>query len=286
MSEEVVGSMEAVEDQHVAKEEPVGLNIDESIISVAENFEEEALGRSDEEREIFEDDGSNAPIWLKNLALQDPDKKGLEKFKNVEELAKSYKALESKLGEHPIPVASPEDYEWHAPEGSEMDEALDGEFRALAHGLGITQDQFKGLQDFAAELAKRVDDQNQSYEETVYHEAEKELTEEWGHELEARLEDARKGLLRLGGEDGLDWATEAGLDNDPKFIRMMARVGDAFREHKFYEGTPTVGIDSAKSKIANIMGDLTHPYHDEMHPGHKVAVDEMAKYYQIVYGIS
>lgn len=223
------------------------------------------------------------PDWLKSIGLE--DKSGLEKFQSVDDLAKSYKELESKLGAPAEKIESPDAYKYETPENIKFDPEVDGQFRALAHELGITQKQFEGLQDFASELASNAQEASMPEgTEEAYAYAEKELKSAWGDEMESNLHNARKAVIKMVGEDGIDWAESNGLANDPKFLQLMAKVGAMTGEDSLHMGRPSMGKEAAQMKIAEIMGNTSHAYHDDMHPGHKSAVDEVAKYYEMVYG--
>jgi hypothetical protein len=225
-----------------------------------------------------------SPTWLDAVNID--NKKGLEKFKSIEDLAKSYKELESKLGSKESSSESlgmpksPEDYKWEAPEGTEINAEFDKKFRAWAHENQLTQKQFENLQQFGFDIAQNA---TPSIDMDAI---EAELKESWSGKLDENLLLAKQGIVHFEGNEVLDWTkrTDVNPENDPVFLRLAAKLGESLQEHEVYIGKQTMGKDSAQARVNEIIGNLEHPYYDGEHPGHKVAVDEVHDLLTVVHG--
>jgi len=222
-------------------------------------------------------------------------------FKDVAALASSYKNLEALRG-------VPEDRLLVWPDGEDADlspiydrlgrpespdayeNALgdgfnDAVFKAAAekaHELGLSQDQFKGLQEVmgaqAAELAKAQE------EDAV------EKFSAWKTENEAGFQNAARLMANIGiGEEQLADI----LSGDKAGVYdFLAKVADKVAEGKpvvpDQVGTPEYSMTpaAAKAKVAELLGnqDFLQGYLDNKHPGHAAAVKRITDLNRVAGG--
>lgn len=144
---------------------------------------------------------------------------------------------------------APEQYEFKAPEGVKLDDAVVAEFSAVAKELGLPQDAAQKVID---KLAPKIAAQNaQAFEAAI-----KSASDSWinaaksdkefgGEKLSENLAVAKKALDRfgtpelrklLGAYDPTTNPQGTGLGNHPEIIRAFTRAGRAISEDKFVAG--------------------------------------------------
>ena len=147
--------------------------------------------------------------WRTDLTGDLQGVKTLEKFKDVDALAKGYVNLEkyfdgtikipgenataeeieryhSKLGR----PDTPEDYEFEKPEmpeGMNEDNHMEGEFLKKAHGMGLNSAQVNDLYGWYNAQTKDMFVQHQVAQENNIQKAEIELRADWGRQYEEKL---------------------------------------------------------------------------------------------------
>ena len=136
-------------------------------------------------------------------------------------------------------VGAPEKYEFKAPEGIKLDEAVLGEFTPLAKEMGLTQESAQKLVDLYAKI------QTTNSEATA--KAWADLQADWtsktktdkefgGEKLMENVSIAKKAIEAFG-TPGLSEALEAtGVGNHPEIVRFFYRVGKAVGNDKLSFG--------------------------------------------------
>jgi len=247
------------------------------------------------------DAGTGAPTdWRSALPEDIRGEKSLSTFKDIGGLAKSYvesqkliggsvripgsdakpeevSAFHRKLG---VPEA-PDKYELKT--GPWIDEpALQG-FRQAAHKLGVPPAAAQGLLDWYGSVWEAR--QGNIGEETKR--VESQLKQEWGAAYEKHIALAQRTVREMGGEELLTFLDDSGLGNNPALIKMLARVGSILAEDGAIPGEVDgiISPEAARQKIAQIMADANHPYHQKFagKPGHEDAVAEVTKLFQLAY---
>lgn len=135
--------------------------------------------------------------------------------------------------------AVPETYEaFTMPEGGEVDEALLGEFSAVAKELGLTQAQAQKLVDLQAksaiaETSARTDQLTQALEaqKTRWVDEIKNDPELGGAKFDATITTAVKAMSFFG-DDFRVLLNESGIGNNPGLIRGLHKIGLAMSEDR------------------------------------------------------
>jgi len=245
--------------------------------------------------------------WNENLAPEIKDHPCMSSFTSYEDVCKSYVGAQSLIGVDKIPVPKDEkDENWgvvynrlgrpEKPEGYKMEEVKDlpegfkvtdesvKEYMNVAHQHGLSQKQAAGLYDF---YIKQQGSQYGSALKGVADAAEatsKALRVEYGAAYDGQIALANKTLQHLAGEDSKELAAKYG--NDPKFIKMMVKVGNDMSEDILGTGAPRPGAmtPAAALKEANAMlGDASSALNNALHPEHKAAVQRYTELNQLAH---
>ena len=225
----------------------------------------------------------------------------LADYKDVAGLAKSHLHALKMIGRDKVPVPPPdagreewlavtvrlgrperpEDYEFQAPElpeGMPYDRAMEEWFRRAAYDNGLLPWQARGL------FAQWNDLMQGQWERSVREQEEERamaadlLRREWGSDYERTLALAKKAYSQFGDEETTRMLAESGLGNDPRLVRMFANIAARVGEARLH-GPAGSGLESGtgevEKEIADVLADTQHPYHQQDHPGHKLAVERM-----------
>lgn len=241
--------------------------------------------------------------WTDNAALR-------EKFSSVQALAKSYEHLEQMVGKKGVLLPSenataqemdafynrlgrPERAEGYAysppaawPSDRPLDTARLDAFRQAAHKAGLSQKQFSALVDWAGdyELGRYGEWQAQNAQRQAQRReaALEELRRDpefGGDRLERTIAQARSAIARFGGQA---LAEDSAFGDDPRIVRLMARIGRAMGEDALARGEiPSGALGDAKARIARIMNDPNAPYWNASHPDHDAQVQEVSRLFSM-----
>jgi len=255
--------------------------------------------------------GDNAPAntgWTGNLDEDLRDDPSITKFKTPNDLAKSYKNLESKLGKDKI-LAPKDDWtekEWGAfykasgrpdthdgyqltsvelPEGMTLAED-NSAFQQMAFNRGLNQAQADGL--YKDWVAARVDDFNsaKTTAEEARTTASTELRKEWGAKYEKNLKLAERTFMENASEELKAAFNREGWGNNPDMIKLFAKLGQERSEDTIGETLKTEGLltpDEAQAKINKVMGDKKNPYWNKEHPEHQGMQDQMDGWFKMAH---
>lgn len=176
-------------------------------------------------------------------------------------------------------------YQIELPEGLEANADLTGQFKEIAHKLGLTQKQVEGLAQFETHRAQLHAQQMDHLKST----AESVLKEKWGSDYSARLNGA-KSALRHYSEAFPDAVTEIAnspIGNNPAFIAMLSELGGMLSESGSLQGRGSVqygvSAEEARDRIMEIRSNKAHPFHNPSDPSHREAVEKMKTYYSAAY---
>jgi hypothetical protein len=153
-------------------------------------------------------------------------------------------------------------------------------FLAQGHKLGLTKAQAQGVMEFYSEyLNQKSQTTKEGYQKVV-----DDFKKEWGANYERNLAYAEGALRKFGDPELSDFLTNSGLNHHPGIVKMLMKIGESIQEDDIVkEGlVGTTGAEEARAKIAAINADTKHPYWNEG-PGHKEAVAEMQRLFQIAY---
>lgn len=169
--------------------------------------------------------------------LKDPS---VDKFKTVDEIFKSYKNLEKKLGSRLEDLSAddikvidkklgiPENVKGYDFEETENESVK--KIRDLIAEAKISKNQGENLDKL---LNKKLesDVKNEVYSSGIkVEESRKELEMEFGLGYKSRIELANQALHEVANEEEIKYFKDKGFANDPKFIKMLAKMGDIVGE--------------------------------------------------------
>jgi hypothetical protein len=197
--------------------------------------------------------------------------------------AESMEAFYNQLGR----PESPDNYKIDLPE--EVQPLVDGEalgqYKQLAHQVGLNNDQAKALMDFELQRMNAQAEQSQQ----IRMNAEQQLRQNWGAEYDNRIAGAKAAASAYQEKypDAINELLNGPAGNNPALIAMLSELGHSLREsgHAGAVNAPQYGMsaDDAKDKIREIMDNKAHPYFDSNNPGHGDAVSKVRSLYSIAY---
>jgi hypothetical protein len=153
------------------------------------------------------------------------------------------------------PSSAPEKYEFKAPEGTSLDEAVIAEYSTVAKELGLSQEAAQKVIDkLAPKLAERTAaaqvEAFNAFKDGLEAQtrADKELG---GDKLNENLAVAKKALNAFGTPELRKLLDDTGLANHPEVIRVLFKAGKSISEDRFVPGgtQPTKGERDAASAL-------------------------------------
>lgn len=158
-------------------------------------------------------------------------------------------------GDSDKPQGAPESYEFKAPEGIVLDDAVIGEFSTVAKELGLTQD---AAQTIVEKLAPKIAERTAAQQAEAFANYRAELAKQaktdkefGGDKFDANSAVAKKALDAFGTPELSKLLNESGLGDHPEVIRAFYRAGKAISQDGFVPGgmQPTKGEQDAATKL-------------------------------------
>jgi hypothetical protein len=264
-----------------------------------------------EEKGSGNDDGAQTVLDM----IQDEEVKqqaeGLDKFKSVDDLAKSYKHLEQMQGKEHIPVPSDEnDTAWEDvlarlgrpedPNGYELpnvdeeakfspSEEFTENLKQKAHELGLTQKQTEEFfRWYVEDVGESYVDQMNQQAEQFRQEAEQKLRKEFGNAYNDNIKAAQEAVQNL--DDNGEFAQmleNTGLGNHPAMVKALSKIGMELREDTVGGDTQPVGRtpQQAKEEINSLKqsDEFMKKYLNRTEVGHDEAVQRMNDLFKDAY---
>lgn len=234
------------------------------------------------------------PDFLNTLAEELRGQKALATFKTADDLAKSYLHAQQLLGKR-IQDLSPEDAahlntlrgvpksadQYTLP--TEGSEDMIQWYKQAAVQAGLTQEQAKGIYDQYVMLERTKLDQINQQRTDARVAAEAELRKEFGAGASQQVKLAADAIRNFGGDEVLQAIDETGLGNNPKVIKMLAKIGQQLMEDQVVEAdkssvfgmTPEMAQREINFKMAD--NEFKRAYYSNLHPNHKAAVADMER---------
>lgn len=235
---------------------------------------------------------------------------GLAKFKTVDEMARSYLSLESKLGADKnhlflIPkdgdinampdlwkhLGKPEKYEVPTDLKTKLPDDYLQRLTERVSKLNLTDTQFKELMYFTDQEAVAAGERSTTAAAARKTESENAIKTAFGKTYDQNMNAAKDALEMFG--KGATWAKleAAGLTTDPDLMGFMADVGRMGGEHRFVSGGAGgkgggfgMSPAQANAEITRLRSGadaaFTTAFNDKLNPGHKAAVDRMQDLYK------
>lgn len=191
-------------------------------------------------------------------------------------LADAYSSLSKRLGTGDLPPKEAKEYQIKVPDllKDEWNPAEDKslqEFLGKAHAAGYTQKQIDLAMDtyFAIAPALVTSAKQLSAEECTA-----ELKKEWASDEQYKTEigRAKNALIGYAGDDAKELIKEYG--NDPRFIRMLNRIGAEMGEDKSIN--PGGELPQGTSVEALMQSEA---YHNPKHADHAKVSKQVADYF-------
>jgi len=153
------------------------------------------------------------------------------------------------------PTSAPEKYEFKAPEGTSLDDAVIAEYSTVAKELGLSQEAAQKVID---KLAPKLAERTAAVQAEAFNafkngleaqtRADKELG---GDKLGENLAVAKKALTAFGTPELRKLLDDTGLANHPEVIRVLFKAGKSISEDRFVPGgkQPTKGERDAANAL-------------------------------------
>lgn len=243
--------------------------------------------------------------FIKSLDPEIGSDPSLKVFKDVKDLAKSYVHAQKMLGKDkavlPGKNSTPEEWKqlFHklgVPQELEKYELKKGEkyvasdevineFKKLAFESNLLPDQAQKMLDWFNDRASGNMTKAQQEQQSRMEQGWQSLEKEWGAGFEKNIQAAKMVVKEFGNKEVIDYLNETGLGDDPKLVKFLAQIGQNLKEDSFKEEAVShlsMTPQEAKKKYTEIMADSNHPYRNPQHPGHKEAVAEVGKLFEIM----
>lgn len=245
--------------------------------------------------------------WRDSLPAEIKAHPVLEKYESKEAAIKALVDVQPLIGREkiPLPPENATDEDWaevwnrlgrpdapdkydlskaEVPEELNIQQEVVDKFRETAHKLGLLPQQVSGVYQFYIDHLKDQAADFDKFRDESKAESEAKLRKEWGRKYDENLALAQKVIQATADDDAVALLNE-GLGNDPRLVKMFAKVGELISEDKLH-GKPKSYLltpEEAQKKINTIRGDPKHAYNNKDHPGHKEAVQEVEGLYAMAY---
>ena len=231
------------------------------------------------------------------------------KSPKVEDLGRSYQSLEKLLGREKVPVPVSEDDEegwqrWYAasgrpedpdkyefkrpdlPKDLPYDEDTEKAFRTWAHINGLNKKQATNLYEGYVKTQMERHAAYQTGQKQARAKVESDLRREYGQQFEGTMSGARNAMNQYADPDFRQWLDETGMGNDPRLIRVFARIGKEVGGEQKLKGTPSAEANPADIDRAIVDYREKHKtaLFDKRHPDHDLRAKEYSKLFEARYG--
>tara|TARA_R110000803_G_scaffold8066_3_gene25992 strand:+ start:420 stop:1274 length:855 start_codon:yes stop_codon:yes gene_type:complete len=280
------------------------------------------------EEEITPDDGASesvategnvteesAPVektWRDSLPDELRGIKTLEKFKDVDGLAKSYvetekyfegairipgeNASEEEKNSYYSKLGRPDTAEGYdltkadMPEGMAYDDTFEQAFLGKAHKAGLNNAQVGELYEWYNGATKEMFVQNTVNSENTIQKAEIELRADWGRQYDEKLAGVQRLVEQYASPEDVEYLN-TGPGNDKKLARMLDRIAKDHGEGR-HLGDPKVNAftdpDSAQKAKDAFYNDTKSEdykaYFDASHPDHAKVVKMLSRWNETIHG--
>ena len=241
-----------------------------------------------------------AKTWKEAISEEFRNDPNIEKFTEIDALAKSYINATRMIGQDKVAVPNENstDDQWNEvyaklgrPESADkykleaksdvvpIDEGAIKQFAENAHKLGLNNKQAQGILEFYKNSMEGTAQQSKIDTETAQAQAEQQLRQEWGKTFEENVKKAGSVAKANLGVEVLDMQLKDGtrLGDHPDVIKGFAKIADMMSEDKIVS-TESESVNQGKDveqEISKIMNDRTGPYWNKSHPDHDKVVQQV-----------
>ena len=241
-----------------------------------------------------------AKSWKEAISEEYRNDPNIEKFTEIDALAKSYINATRMIGQDKVAVPNENstDDQWNEvyaklgrPESADkykleaksdvvpIDEGAIKTFAETSHKLGLNNKQAQGILEYYKSMMEGSAQQSKVDTETAQAQAEQQLRQEWGKTFEENVKKAGSVAKANLGVDVLDMQLKDGtrLGDHPDIIKGFAKIADMMSEDTIV-ATESENVDQGKDieqEISRIMNDRTGPYWNKTHPDHDKIVQQV-----------
>ena len=241
-----------------------------------------------------------AKTWKEAISEEFRNDPNIEKFTEIDALAKSYINATQMIGKDKVAVPNKNSTEeqWNEvfdklgrPASADkytldvksdvvpLNESDVKQFAQNAHKLGLSNKQAQGVLEFYKNNMETNAHQAKVDVETSQVQAEQELRKEWGRDFEANVK--RAGALAKANlnTEILDLELKNGMrvGDHPEMIKGFAKIANLLTEDKIMspEDENASKTSDIESEISSIMDNKDGPYWNKQHPDHDKMVQQV-----------
>jgi hypothetical protein len=241
-----------------------------------------------------------AKSWKEAISEEFRNDPNIEKFTEIDALAKSYINATHMIGKDKVAVPNQNSTEeqWNEvfdklgrPASADkyaldvksdvvpLNEGDVKQFAENAHKLGLSNKQAQGVLEFYKNNMEGQAHQSKVDTETSQVQAEQELRKEWGRDFEANVK--RAGALAKANlnTEILDLELKNGMrvGDHPEMIKGFAKIANLLTEDNIMspEDENASKTSDIESDIASIMSNKEGPYWNKQHPDHDKMVQQV-----------
>ena len=244
--------------------------------------------------------GDTPASWKSSISEEFRNDPNIEKFTEIDALAKSYINATRMIGQDKVAVPNKNSTEdqWNEvysklgrPETADkyafdvesetlpFDEGAVKSFAEQSHKLGLNNTQAQGILDFYKNNMESNMQRATVDTETAQAQAETELRAEWGKEFDSNVSKASALAKANMNPEILDLQMQDGtrIGDHPEIIKGFAKIASMLSEDKLVS-TESESVNSMKdlqSEISAITNDTTGPYWNNKHPDHAKMVQQV-----------
>jgi len=241
-----------------------------------------------------------AKTWKEAISEEFRNDPNIEKFTEIDALAKSYINATQMIGKDKVAVPNKNSTEdqWNEvydklgrPESADkyslnaksevvpIDEGAIKQFAENAHQLGLNNKQAQGILEFYKNNMEGMAQQAKVDTETAQVQSEQQLRQEWGREFESNVKKAGALAKANMNPEILDMQLKDGmrLGDHPEIIKGFAKIAGMMSEDKIVS-TESENVSSntdVETEISDIMNNKDGPYWNKSHPDHDKMVQQV-----------
>ena len=241
-----------------------------------------------------------AKSWKEAISEEYRKDPNIEKFTEIDALAKSYINATRMIGQDKVAVPNENstDDQWNEvyaklgrPESADkykldvksetvpIEDGAIKQFAETSHKLGLNNKQAQGILEYYKSMMEGSAQQSKVDTETAQAQAEQQLRQEWGKTFDENVKKAGSIAKANLGVDVLDMQLKDGtrLGDHPEVIKGFAKIADMMSEDKIVS-TESENVDQGRDleqEISRIMNDRTGPYWNKGHPEHDKIVQQV-----------
>ena len=241
-----------------------------------------------------------AKTWKEAISEEFRNDPNIEKFTEIDALAKSYINATQMIGKDKVAVPNKNSTEdqWNEvydklgrPESADkyslnaksevvpIDENAIKQFAENAHQLGLNNKQAQGILEFYKNNMEGMAQQAKVDTETAQAQSEQQLRQEWGREFDTNVKKAGALAKANMNPEILDMQLKDGmrLGDHPEIIKGFAKIAGMMSEDKIVS-TESENVSSntdVETEISDIMNNKDGPYCNKSHPDHDKMVQQV-----------